>query len=707
MTDHNRLDISEILVLLENKEAETAQHDFLTVCAIVANSANIKLKFPAQTGDESKTRFDLLSEIANLSQFRFREIQLPEEWWKYDNGPLLAFTVEGNACALIPTGKGYQLHIPGQEALAIEEKNAAMVLNQAFYFYKPLAGGKIGVKDVLQYIYQQSGSDLKRLLLVQIVLAALALIIPLGTGYLFSVAIPFADTSAVTQVIIAFIINAFITASLQLVEIISLFRIKLKANANIQAAIWDRVLRFPANFFSRFQIGDLSNRISSIDIIQQELTLSLLVSLSNTLVFVFSLILLCYLLPVFSLLLILFLVIASSVSFFITLKQLRFLRGYFHVSGENQSLLLQIFTSINKIRGAHREELILNLWLRKFIEKMTLFFKSSKLTVIDKIINLAFSLFSTFFLYLFVVNMDSSLNLGLFILYNAAFSQLFLAFIGLWNSINQMVRIIPVFERTKPVFQTETENYRKENCKLNLKGSLELRDIQFKYSKNEGAICDDLSFKMEQGEYVGILGKSGVGKSTLLRLLLGFEKPQKGQVLFDDMELCRLNLQHLRSQLGVILQTSALMPGSILSNIIGINSSLTEEDAWRAAQLANIASDIEKMPMGMRTVITDRSGAVSLGQRQRILIARALAKKPRVLILDEAMSGMDDETLSLLKHCVESLSISRLVITHRPEFLSGADTIYIFEKGQLYNAGRFEELCSSQAFNKFRVLKAS
>lgn len=288
--------------------------------------------------------------------------------------------------------------------------------------------------------------------------------------------------------------------------------------------------KIPCSFFSRFQIGDLTNRIASIDAIQQELTLNLLISSSNGLIFIFSLILLGYLLPVFSFVLLLFIILAGFVSLLITFKQLRFLRRYFHVNGENQSLLLQIFSSINKIRCAHREEFILNLWLRKFIEKMVLFHKSSKLAIIDKVFNTLFSLFSTFFLYLFVVNMDSSLNLGMFILYNTAFSQLFISFIGLWNSINQMVRVIPIFERSKPVLQTESENYQKENYKLAVKGVIEFRELQFKYSKNEAPICAGLSLKIAQGEYIGILGKSGVGKSTLLRLLLGFEKPQKGQI---------------------------------------------------------------------------------------------------------------------------------------------------------------------------------
>jgi ATP-binding cassette subfamily C protein len=201
----------------------------------------------------------------------------------------------------------------------------------------------------------------------------------------------------------------------------------------------------------------------------------------------------------------------------------------------------------------------------------------------------------------------------------------------------------------------------------------------------------DLSLKINSGENVAIVGKSGCGKSTFIRLLLGFEVPKSGAIYYDNQDLAELNLASVRSQMGVVLQNGQLMSGDIFTNIVG-TTALTMEDAWAAAEAAGIADDIKKMPMGMQTVISEGSSNISGGQRQRILIARALAAKPAILVFDEATSALDNRTQAIVTESLNKLKATRIVIAHRLSTIRECDRIIVFDKGRIAESGTFEEL---------------
>src|SRR5262249_34471238 len=155
-------------------------------------------------------------------------------------------------------------------------------------------------------------------------------------------------------------------------------------------------------------------------------------------------------------------------------------------------------------------------------------------------------------------------------------------------------------------------------------------------------ILSDVDLHADPGEFVAIVGASGSGKSTLLRILLGFEEPEAGSVAFDGFDAAGLDPHALRRQMGVVLQNGQLLPGDIFSNIVGSAVSLTQQDAWEAARLAGLDKDIEQMPMGMHTMVAEGAGSFSGGQRQRLMIARALVTRPRIVFFDEATSALDN-----------------------------------------------------------------
>ena len=203
---------------------------------------------------------------------------------------------------------------------------------------------------------------------------------------------------------------------------------------------------------------------------------------------------------------------------------------------------------------------------------------------------------------------------------------------------------------------------------------------------------DKLSLKIRPGQYVAVVGETGCGKSTLMRLMLGFETPQMGAVYYDGQDLASLDLKSLRRNIGTVMQNGKLFQGDIYSNIVISAPWLNMDAAWQAAELAGIADDIRSMPMGMHTVISEGSGGISGGQRQRLMIARAIAPKPRILFFDEATSALDNITQKKVTQSLNSLKCTRIVIAHRLSTVRCCDRILVMEGGRIAEEGDYEEL---------------
>ena len=227
---------------------------------------------------------------------------------------------------------------------------------------------------------------------------------------------------------------------------------------------------------------------------------------------------------------------------------------------------------------------------------------------------------------------------------------------------------------------------------------VELNNVSFRYNDSMPNVIDDLTIKIRSGQYVGVVGKTGCGKSTLVRLLLGFEKPQKGAIYYDGRDMQSLDPKSLRHNIGTVMQNGKLLHGSIFDNISISKPDLTLDEAWEAAELAGIADDIREMPMGMQTMICEGSGGISGGQKQRIMIARAIAPKPKILILDEATSALDNITQKKISYSLDSLKCTRIVIAHRLSTIRHCDRIIVLEGGKIVEDGTYEELIGQGGF---------
>jgi ABC-type bacteriocin/lantibiotic exporter with double-glycine peptidase domain len=261
--------------------------------------------------------------------------------------------------------------------------------------------------------------------------------------------------------------------------------------------------------------------------------------------------------------------------------------------------------------------------------------------------------------------------------------------------------VVPLYERATPIFEALPEVSNTNRQPGDLSGAIEMNHVSFRYHPDSPLVLRDISFALKPGQFVAIVGPSGSGKSSLLRLLLGFERPEAGVIYYDGQDLADLDIQAARRQIGVVLQSARLGSGTIFDNIVG-SGPFTLDDAWDAARSAGLEQDIREMPMGMHTVVSEGGGNISGGQRQRLLIARAMVKKPRIFLFDEATSALDNRTQAMVSHSLDAFSATRVVIAHRLSTIVHADRVLVVEKGIVVQSGSYEELSEREGL--FREL---
>ncbi|MCX7594452.1 MAG: ATP-binding cassette domain-containing protein, partial [Fischerella sp.] len=287
------------------------------------------------------------------------------------------------------------------------------------------------------------------------------------------------------------------------------------------------------------------------------------------------------------------------------------------------------------------------------------------------------------------------LSTGIFLAFNAAFGSFIGGATNLSTTIVDVMQVLPMWKRAEPILEAVPEISASKTDPGRLSGKLLVDHVVFRYRDDGPLTLDDVTIKAEPGEYIALVGPSGSGKSTLFRLLLGFDHPESGTIYYDGQDLAGLDVNAVRRQLGVVMQNSRMMSGSIFDNIAS-GAMITMEEAWEAARASGLADDIEAMPMGMHTVVSEGATNLSGGQRQRLLIARALVLKPRILLFDEATSALDNRTQAIVSESLERLQVTRIAIAHRLSTIRNAHRIYVLQDGRVVQQGSFDELAKQQ-----------
>ena len=623
-----------------------------------------------------------------------RSVTLEKGWYHHAVGAMLGtLSEDGSAVALIP-GKlsGYKLvNIRTGKQSKLNRKTEQLLDKEAVCFYEPLPQKALTMGDLLKFMAQQlSLSDIVLYLILMGISAALGLLSPLFTRWLFSDVLESGSLQVLLSLAVFMICFSISQLCFNAFQGLVNSRIGIKQNIAVQAAVMNRMMSLPPAFFRQYSAGELSQRASYV----QSLCSTLFSTIGMTgLTSLFSLIYIGQIFVFAPSLVVPSLIITAStiiLSLITTFAQMKITREKMELSAKTSGLTYAMITGIQKIKLAGAEKRMFSRWARQYAKEAQLDYNPPTFLKISGTISLALSLAGTMILYAAAVR--NHVSVADYYAFNTAYGMVSSAFMSVASIAVTIANIKPTLEMAKPIMEAEPETHeRKENI-AELRGGIELSHVSFRYDESMPNVIDDLSLKINSGEYLAIVGSTGCGKSTLLRLLLGFETPQKGSIFFDKKDIAKVDLESLRKKIGVVMQDGKLFLGDIYSNIVITAPELSMEQAWEAAEIASIADDIRAMPMGMHTIICEGQGGISGGQRQRLMIARAVAPKPKILMFDEATSALDNITQKKVSEAIDTLKCTRVVVAHRLSTIRYADRIIYLDGGRIVEEGTYDEL---------------
>ncbi len=664
-------------------------------CIIVADYKKIHIVLPPSL----EKSHDPIGEISRYSGIRYREILLEDDWYKQiGNDCFLGFLKENNSpIAIIPDKSQYKIiDLGSNQTISVNHKNKDIVGKVCYSFYKPLPKRNLNVKDLLSFAFSNSKMDIGRLIFTAIFSALLALALPILTAFLFDDIIPNAQRSQLLHIAYALIMAALGGVLFETAKYISILRLRGLVDSNLQVAIWDRILDLPTEFFRKYTAGDLAER--SIGITHMLNSLSSL-TISTLIGGVFSVInfglLFYYSTTLGSIALLLSILFISSM-FILGFKQVKLQRQMLEEEGKISGFVLQLLTGISILKVTGNETKGFIQWFNKFNNNQKVSLLVLKIQNNQRILTSIFYLFALSIIYYSTAKLSSDISTGKFLSFNAAFGGFIFSMIEFSGGVISALKIVPIYNRMKPILNEIPENSGIKDTPHQLRGDLEVNNLIFRYDNTSPYILKDVSIKFNKGEFVALVGPSGSGKSTIIRLLLGFNQPEVGTILYDGHDLKNMDIKLLRKQIGVVLQDGNLIAGDIYSNIVGSAINLSLQDAWDAAKAAAFDKDIESMPMGMFTIVNDEGGTLSGGQKQRLMIARALVNKPKILIFDEATSALDNRTQAIVTESLNKLQVTRIVVAHRLSTIVNADKIVYLENGEVLECGNFESLMGAK-----------
>ena len=629
-----------------------------------------------------------------------RNVKLEPGWHRDAMGAMLGVRKkDGTVVAFVPTGlQGYTyLDLESGKRVRVTAKNETLFQDEAIAFYLPFPLKKMGIGQLLKYMFGVlQTADYVWMVLATLAVTLIGLLIPKIHNVIFGEVIPAGSMSGLLAVAVFLVCSTVSGILFTSVRSLLMARINTKMGVSVQAATMMRVLSLRADFFKDYSAGELSQRTQYMNQLCNMLVQSVI---QTGLTAVFSLL---YLSQIFvyarELVLPALAVIVVTVLFSVitALVQMGVSQEKMELSARESGMCFSMISGVQKIKLAGAEKRAFARWGNLYAKEAALTYQPPVFLKINSVLSTAISLVGTFIMYDMAIR--SSISVADYYAFHSAYAMVSGAFLDLASITLLAAQIKPILHMVSPILEAVPEISKEKQVITRLSGSIELNNVSFRYQESMPLILDNISLKIRPGQYVAIVGKTGCGKSTLMRLLLGFEKPGKGAVYYDGKDMKSMDLKSLRRKIGVVMQNGKLFQGDIFSNISISAPYLTMEEAWEAAEIAGIAEDIRNMPMGMYTMVSEGNGGISGGQRQRLMIARAIAAKPKILMFDEATSALDNLTQKKVSDALEHLKCTRIVIAHRLSTIKQCDRILVLDQGHIVEDGTYEELLEQKGF---------
>ena len=623
-----------------------------------------------------------------------RNVHLEKGWRKCAIGPMLA-SLKGTdtVVALIPHPFfGYTSYcFKTGKTCRVNSSYEKKLDKEAVCFYRPLPDKKLKIRDLLLFMLKQINvGDIAIFITMMVVTTLFGLINPWFTKWLFGFVLESKDATVLFS--LATFMTTYVIASLFLACYKTLIesRIGIKINIAIEASVMHRIISLPPNTFAKYSAGEFATRASYV----KSMCLTLIETIaSTTITSLFSFI---YIGQAFAFAPslatpgIIITIVTVLFSIIVIFVNMRIIKQKMLLESKESGMSYAMITGIQKIKLAGAEKRMFARWAKLYSKSAKLTYNPPFFIKISSVINLAISLCGTLIIYNCAI--AGGVSVPDYYAFTSSFAQVSAAISAFTNVAVAIATIKPTYELAKPILHSVPEPTENKQRIASLKGDIELSHVSFRYNDDSPFIFNDFSLRIKPNDYIAIVGKTGCGKSTLVRLLLGFEKPTKGTVSFDRRDLNTVDLKSLRNRIGTVMQDSKMFRGDIYSNIVIAAPWVDMDGAWKAAKIASIDEDIKEMPMGMQTVISEGQGGISGGQRQRLAIARAVVNKPSVIIFDEATSALDNLTQKKVADAIDQLKCTRIIIAHRLSTIKNCKRIIVIDNGHIVEDGTYDEL---------------
>ena len=687
-------------VVMDKWDAERLEDERLIAKEAIDGILKFYHQKPVEIPENIRDANGQMEYVLRSTGLMIRDVELEAGWQNDAYGPMLGYMKEtGTTVALLPGevyGYWYRDPATGRKR-RVTRKNVKLFSRDALCFYQPLPMKKLGIPDLLLYMKNSvTRGDLLLIVLATLAVTLVGMIEPRIYSLVTGKILTNHNRNLMIGLGVFLLTSAFAGQLIGLVRMLLMERINTKTSQAVQSSVMMRILSLPVSFFRRYSSGELSSRANSVNslcgmILNSVLSMGL-----------GSLMSLLYVAQIFSfapalvwpsLLIILATLVMSFAASF---AQIKISRKKMKLNAEENGMSYAILNGMQKIRLSGSEKRVFARWGRLYAKSARLEYNPPVFLKINGVITTAISLLGTVLLYYLAV--QTGVGVSQYYAFTAAYGRVMGAFTALAGIAVSVASIRPVLEMAEPILKAEPEVSADKLPVDHVTGSIEMSHVTFRYEEKTPYILNDLSLSVKAGEYVAIVGRTGCGKSTLVRLLLGFEKPEKGAVYYDRHDLNNLDPRSLRRHIGVVIQNGQLFQSDIFSNITISAPVLTLDEAWAAAETAGIAQDIREMPMGMQTMISEGQGGISGGQKQRLMIARAIAPKPSILIFDEATSALDNRTQKQVSEALDKLNCTRIVIAHRLSTIRNCDRILVMDKGEIIEEGTYEALIEKNGY---------
>ena len=662
-----------------------------------------RIKEP-KINDEIHDVVEEISTVVSSKNLYPREVPLTNIGGLQFDDPLIVFTKQNRTPIVIYPNDRYRPYfispVTGDFYIVTSDMMEELD-DKAISFYHPLPKKKLTLKGYLEYARKFiKPFDAIAILLMIVLVTGIGMINPYLLKRLTGEVVENANMNLfyviALQMTGVYVSYLLIKAVQQIVNA----RISIKSERNLHAALMMRVLSLPGSFFKKYNTGELNARIGSVSALYSLIIEGIVLTGLSSIMSLIYLVQIRDFTP--SLILPTLGIVILNLAFIIVISILerRLMRKQMLASSKERGVSYGLINGIQKIRLTGSENEAFNKWEESYQVFQKVKFNPPFLIKIAPAISIVIALAGNVLLYYLIAK--NNISTSSYVAFLASYGTLTGALFQLTNIVGSATKIRPLQEMIAPIIEEEQENVGKKKMVPSLTGNIKIEHVTFKYEENLPLVLNDISIDIKEGDYLAIVGETGCGKSTLVRLLLGLEEPTEGTIYYDGNDMRRLNLSSLRKRIGSVTQNGSLFHADILSNIIITAPNLGEKEAWEAAKIACIDKDIEEMPMKMRTIISEGQGGISGGQKQRIMIARAVVNKPKILIFDEATSSLDNEAQSEISHAIDKLNCTRIVIAHRLSTIKQCKRILYLEGGKIVEDGTYQELIDKNG--KFKEL---